>query len=308
MKDRTSGSMNAAIDSFKSLGEQDNYALRLYTSDWLRPDRKYDGMMSAYRGAVILTDAFGESRLDKGTLLPGKTKDFILPGKDLDIGGQALRALIIAQKNVERAKQQTTNEMGQDEKGKKVAQDELKDLDEVGKRVNSVIDQKIYGKHDIAGAVDDLANFYKGNEKDTLLMKQDIDNSLALNRTGSNPKFTAKLFRDQACLLLAIAQLKAGGPDAEGAQAVLYGTAAGRQTPYNDGQPRGYDGALDAISLAKQMDPDNPDNAQLESIAKSLEAKLPMAVQNQQSNPALNPLNVNDQVNNPGSPIPMPKS
>ncbi len=301
MKDRTSGSMNAAIDSFKNLGEQDNYALRLYTSDWLRPNRQYDGMLSAYRGAVILTDAFGESRLDKGTLLPGSQKDFILPGKDLDIGGQALRALLIAKVNVDRAKQQTTNEMGKDEKGSKVSASELTDLDQIGNRVNSVIQNKIYGKHDIQGAVNDLADFYKGNEKDTLLMKMDLDNSLALNRGSTNTQFTAKLFRDEACILLAIAQLKASGPDALGAQDVLYGTAAGRQTPYNNGQPRGYDGALDAIALAKQMDPNNPDNAQLEQIAQGLKAKLPQAVQNQQSNPHFNPLNVNDQVNNPGS-------
>jgi hypothetical protein len=126
MKDRTSGSMNAAIDSFKELGEKDNYALRLYTSDWLRPNRQYDGMLSAYRGAVILADAFGESRLDKGTLLPNSQKDFILGGKDLDIGAQATRALIIAQVNVDRAKQQTQNEMGKDEKGKKVSDQELR--------------------------------------------------------------------------------------------------------------------------------------------------------------------------------------
>ncbi|HEY9733418.1 MAG TPA: hypothetical protein V6C89_15975 [Drouetiella sp.] len=305
MKDRTAGSMNAAIDTFKDLGEKDNYALRLYTSDWLRPNRQYDGMLSAYRGAVILADAFGESRLDKGTLLPNSQKDFILPGKDLDIGAQATRALIIAQVNVDRAKQQTQNEMGKDEKGKQVSQQELKDLDEIGKRINSTLQNRIYGKHDIQGAVNDLSDFYKGDEKDMLLMKMDLDNSLALNRGSSNKQFTAKLFRDQAVLLLAMAQLKASGPDAMGAQDVLYGTPEGRQTPYNNGQPRGYDGALDAIALAKQMDPNNPDNVQLEQIANQLKAKLPQAVQNQQSSTTFNPLNVNDQVNNPGSQNPI---
>ena len=118
---------------------------------------------------------------------------------------------------------------------RQVSASELTDLDQIGNRVNSVIQNKIYGKHDIQGAVNDLADFYKGNEKDTLLMKMDLDNSLALNRGGTNPQFTAKLFRDEACLLLAIAQLKASGPDALGAQDVLYGTAAGRQTPYNNG-------------------------------------------------------------------------
>lgn len=305
MKDRTAGSMGSAMDSFKELGEKDNYALRLYTSDWLRPNRQYDGMLSAYRGAVILAGAFGESRLDKGTLLPNSQKDFILPGKDLDIGGQATRALIIAQVNVDRAKQQTQNEMGKDEKGKKVSEQELKDLDQIGARINNTMQNRIYGKHDIPGAVNDLADFYKGDEKDMLLMKMDIDNSLALNRGSANKQFTAKLFRDQACILLAAAQLKAGGPDAMGASDVLYGTAAGRQTPYNNGQPRGYDGALDAIALAKQLDPNNPDNVQLEQIANQLKQRLPQQVQAQQSSTTFNPLNVNDQVNNPGSQNPI---
>jgi hypothetical protein len=167
------------------------------------------------------------------------------------------------------------------------------------------LQNRIYGKHDIPGAVNDLADFYKGDEKDMLLMKMDLDNSLALNRGSNNKQFTAKLFRDQACILLAIAQLKASGPDAMGAQDVLYGTAAGRQTPYNNGQPRGYDGALDAIALAKQMDPNNPDNAQLEQIANQLKQKLPQQVQNQRSSTTFNPLNVDDQVNNPGSQNPI---
>ena len=83
-------------------------------------------MLSAYRGAVILADAFGESRSHQGTMPPNSQKDFILPGKDLNIGGQATRALIIAQVNVDRARQQTQNEMGKDEKGKKVSDQELK--------------------------------------------------------------------------------------------------------------------------------------------------------------------------------------
>jgi len=301
MKDRTASSMNAAIDGFKELGERDNYALRLYTSDWLRPNRQYDGMLSAYRGAVILADAFGESRLDKGTLLAKSTKDFILPGRDLDIGAQATRALIVAQVNIDRAKQQTRNEMGKDEKGKKVSEQELRDLDEIGKRVNSALQNRVYGKHDIEGAVNELADAYKGNQQEMVLLKMDLDNSLALNRGSKNTQFTAKLFRDQACILLAIAQLKASGPDAMGAQDTIYGTTDGRKTQYNNGQQRGYDGALDAIALAKQLDPNNPDNAELEQVANRLKARLPLAVQDQQSNPIFNPLNVNDQVSNPGS-------
>ncbi|HEY9676742.1 MAG TPA: hypothetical protein V6C76_01985 [Drouetiella sp.] len=305
MKDRTASSMNSAIDSFKDLGKKDDYALRLYTSDWLRPNRQYDGMLSAYRGAVILSDAFAESRLDKGTLLPNSHTDFILPGKDLDLGGQATRALLIAQVNLDRAKQQTQNEMGKDEKGKQVSQDELKALDDVGKRVNDTLQNRIYGKHDIQGAVDDLTEFNRGNQKDMLLMKMDIDNQLALNRGSKNTQFLAKLFRDEALIYLASANLKASGPDAMGAQDILYGTAAGRQQTYNNGQPRGYDGALDAIALAKKFDPNNPDNAQLDAVADKLKAKLPQAVQDQKSNPIYNPLNVDDQVNNPGSQNPI---
>ena len=292
MQDRTAGSMNSAIDSFKNLGEQDNYALRLYTSDWLRPGRQYDGMLSAYRGAVILTDAFGESRLDKGTLLPNSQKDFILGGQNIDIGGQATRALLIAQVNLARAKQQTQNEMGKDEKGNKVSQSELSALDDVGKRINSTLQDKIYGKHDIPAVVSQITDFFKGNQKDTLLMKFDIDNSLALNRGSKNTQFVAKLFRDMACLELGMANGEMGDP--QQAAQILYGTQEGRQTKYNNGQARGYDGAMDAIALAKQLDPNNPDNAQLEAAAAKLAQQIPGKVQSQQANPIYNPLNVND--------------
>lgn len=292
MHDRTSGSMNSAIDTFKNLGEQDNYALRLYTSDWLRPGRQYDGMLSAYRGAVILTDAFGESRLDKGTLLPKSQKDFILGGQHIDIGGQATRALLIAQVNLDRAKQQTQNEMGKDEKGNKVSQSELAGLDEVGKRINSTLQDKIYGKHDIPGVVNEITSFFKGNQEDTLLMKFDIDNSLALNRGNKNTQFVAKLFRDMACLELGMANGEMGDP--QQAAQILYGTQEGRQTEYNNGQARGYDGAMDAIALAKQLDPNNADIPQLEAEAARLAQQIPGKVQSQLSNPNYNPLNVND--------------
>jgi hypothetical protein len=58
---------------------------------------------------------------------------------------------------------------------------------------------------------------------------------------------------------------------------------------------------MDAIALAKQMDPNNPDNAQLDAYAAQLAQKLPAAIQKEVSNPIFNPLNVNDQVNHPGS-------
>ncbi len=298
MKDRTAASMNTAIDTFKNLGQKDDYALRLYVSDWLRPNRKYDGMLSAFRGAVILNDAFGESRLEKGTLIKGTTKDFILQDSNIDIGGQALRSLLIANINVDRAKQQTNIELGKTVQGSKVAQSDLTGLDEVGRRIDSTIKNKIYGKHDIPAVLSELADFYHGNQGDMLLMKRDLDNSLALNR-GSTNQFVAKLFRDMACIQLGMAEgmtrtYHFGSGDPTGALRVLNGGDGpeGRQARYNNGQPRGYDGALNAIALAKQIDPNNPDIPQLEAAAAELQRKLPAVVQRQQSNPIYNPLNV----------------
>ncbi len=312
MKHRTAGSMNTAIDTFKNLGELDNDALRHYAVDWLRPGRQYDGMLSAYRGAVILADAFGESRLEKGTLVPNKTqKDFILPGQNIDIGGGALRSLIIADVNIDRAKQQCQIDMGKRVQGSKVSQSDLTGLDEVGKRIDSTIQNKIYGKHDIKTVVSGLADFYNGNQHDWLLMKFDLDNSLALNRGSDNKyskQFVAKLFRDMACMQLGMAEgvtttKHFGSGDPTGALQALYGADGpeGRQARYNNGQPRGYDGALDAIALAKQFDPNNPDIPQLEAAAAELQRKLPVVAQRQQSNPSYNPLNVNDQLANSGN-------
>jgi hypothetical protein len=234
--------------------------------------------------------------------MPGSTTDFILGGKNLDLGAQALRGLIIAQTNVDRAKQQTQNEMGKPDHDKTVTQSEISDLDKVGQNINNVIQNQIYGKHDIPGSINDLTNEYKNNMKGTTLLMMDINNSLALNRTSTNKQFVGKLFRDLATIDMAMAQYNLqNGADAGGAATFLYGTDQGRQTAYNNGQPRGYDGALDAIALAKQYDPNNPDLPQLEAYAQQLEQKVPGAVQKQQSNPIFNPLNVNDQVNHPGS-------
>lgn len=274
LKNRTADSMNSAIDSFKKLGNADDQALKILMNDWLRPGRQYDSPLSGYRGAVILTTAFGESRLDHGTLLPNSKTEFMLHGKDLDIGAEATRALLIAQINVDRAKQQTQNEIGQKEKDKTVTDQEIKDLDKIKARIDSDLQNRIYGKHDIAGAVDELGHRFR-NDPYNYKIKMSLDEAIDANLNSANKGFLAKLYRDEACIFLSIAKYKFADGQTPEAQAALYGTTDGRQAPTRTGQVRGYDGAEDVIKRAKQIDPNNPDIEQLEKIANDLKQKIP---------------------------------
>lgn len=271
MKTRSADSMNASINSFKGLGERDDQALRILASEWLRPNRQYDGTdngaLSKYRGTAVLYTALGESRLDKGTLIPNSQKDFMLGGKDLDIGAEATRALLIAKNGVEQAKAQTQKEMGQSEKGKTVTDQEIKDLDKIKERIDSDLQQKVYGKHDIKGAIDELSDRFKSNPT-SYKLQMSLDEAIRGNQNSPNKAFVAKLYRDEACIFLSVAKYKAADGNTTEAQAFLYGTSDGRQA-------HGYDGAFDVIERAKQLDPNNPDIQQLDQIANELKQRIP---------------------------------
>jgi hypothetical protein len=295
--------MESSMDAFKKLGAKSDGNLRDYAIEWSRPNRAYTSLLSDYRGVVILDGASAESRLEAGTLIPGSTTEYTLAGKGLDLGGQALHTFKAAQSGIAHAKAQTQADMGKTIDGKVVTQSELDDLDKVNDRMNSIIQNQIYGKHDIQSCVDQIGHDLGRNDtRGAERLRMDIDNSLALNRNSADKQLVAKLFRDRATLDLGVAQFELNGPNASQADILVNGDAnhSGRQSIYNDGQQRGYDGAIDEIALAKQYDPTNPDLPQLEAIAARLEQGIPGGVQKQQSNPIFNPNNVNDQVNHPG--------
>lgn len=290
---RSFQSMNAAIDKYVELGKEKDFVLRSYYEDILSRDvSQFDDLLTGYRNVVTVAAAFGESRLNSGTaVLPADQPTFILQGQNLDLGGRALTALTLANIEADEAKSETEKLLGQTNHGTDVTSSELDGLSQIQERIDANL-SKIYGKHDLQRAVTELSDFQKSNQVGFARLEMDLLASLSIN-DHSQPKVTAKLFRDYALLCLTYASLNAEKSPANAA-AVLYGNDTGRQIPFNDGTPRGFDGAIDAVRLAGQLDPENPDNLELQSIVADLESKIPRAQQAQDANPLYNPLQISN--------------
>lgn len=318
-KKRTDGSMNDAIDKFASLGKgnestgiftftnvfkegqgktvgaRGEAALHVYRTEWLtKPTNQFGSMLEANRGAAILTTAFAESRLAHGTHVPTITDSptYLLAGKNLDLGGKAARDLIIGRINAENAKKQVEQNLGKEVAGKKVEQSEIADLDTVKKRIEQS-EAKIYGEHNMTDAVKELAHWGEGlNAIHMAKLEVDLRNTIAANKDSTDTRYKAKLFRDLATIYVANAYSKQDG-DPQSAGKLLGGdTNAGRQGLDMTGQPRGYDGAFNCLQMARQLDPNNPDLAQLEAIAKSVNDKLPEGIRRQMNTGKYNPLQI----------------
>ncbi|HIA50867.1 MAG TPA: hypothetical protein EYN91_02090 [Candidatus Melainabacteria bacterium] len=318
-KRRTDGSMNDAINKFGALGAGDEShgimawtnvfkegngktkgargeaALQVYRTEWLtKPTSQFGSMLEANRGAAILTTAFAESRLGHGTHVPTitDTPTYLLEGKNLDLGGKAARDFIIARINLDNAKKQVQDNLGKEIAGKTVEQSELADIDNVKKRVEAN-EAKIYGEHDMAGAVKELAHWGQGlNATHMAKLEVDLRNTIAANQNSTDNRYKAKLFRDLATIYLSSAYAKQDG-DPQSASKLLGGdTNSGRQALDMTGQQRGFDGALDCIARAHQLDPNNPDVAQLYQIAQEINAKLPSNIQKQMNQGKYNPLQI----------------
>ncbi len=316
---RTDGSMTAAINKFGALGEGDEShgimawtnvfkegdgktmgargeaALQVYRTEWLtKPTNQFGSMLEANRGAAILCTAFAESRLAHGTHVPTITDKptYLLEGKNLDMGGKAARDFIIARINIENAKKQVQDNLGKDIAGKKVDQSEIADLDNVKKRIEAD-EAKVYGEHDMAGAVKELAKWGEGlNATHMAKLEVDLRNTIAANQNSQDSRYKAKLFRDLATIYLSSAYAKQDG-DPQSASKLLGGdTYSGRQAQDMTGQQRGFDGALDCIARAQQLDPNNPDVAQLAQIAQQINSKLPANIQKQMNDGKYNPLQI----------------
>lgn len=318
-KRRTDGSMTAAIDKFRALGTGDEShgimawtnvfkegmgktkgargeaALQVYRTEWLtKPTSQFGSMLEATRGAAILTTAFAESRLEHGTHVPTitDTPTYLLQGKNLDLGGKAARDFVIGRINIENAKKQVQENLGKEIAGKKVEQSEIADLDNVKKRIEAG-EAKIYGEHDMAGAVKELASWGQGlNATHMAKLEVDLRNTIAANQNSSDARYKAKLYRDLATIYMSSAYAKQDG-DPQSASRLLGGdTYSGRQALDMTGQQRGYDGALDCIARAYELDKSNPDTAQLYAIAQEINRKLPGNIQKQMTDGKYNPLQI----------------
>ena len=251
-------------------------------------------MLEANRGAAILCTAFAESRLAHGTHVNTitDTPTYLLQGKDLDLGGKAARDFIIARNNIEAAKKQVQDNLGREIAGKKVEQSEIADLDNVKKRIEAQ-EAKIYGEHDIAGAVRDLAKWGEGlNATHMAKIEKDLRDTIAANNNSQDSRYKAKLMRDLAMIYLSGAYAKQDGDPQSAAKLLGGDTNSGRQALDMTGQPRGFDGALDCIARAHQLDPNNPDVARLYEVAQQINSKLPGNIQKQMNQGKYNPLQI----------------
>ncbi len=318
-KKRTDGSMNDAINKFGALGAGDESsgimawtnvfkegmgktkgargeaALQVYRTEWLtKPTNQFGSMLEANRGAAILTTAFAESRLAHGTHVPTitDTPTYLLEGKNLDLGGKAARDFIIGRINIENAKKQVQDNLGKEIAGKQVEQSEIADLDNVKKRIEAQ-EAKIYGEHDMAGAVKELAKWGEGlNATHMAKLEVDLRNTIAANQNSQDNRYKAKLFRDLATIYLSSAYAKQDGDPQSAAKLLGGDTYSGRQAQDITGQQRGFDGALDCIARAAALDGNNPDTAQLAEIAKQINSKLPANIQKQMTDGKYNPLQI----------------
>ncbi len=320
-KKRTDGSMNDAIDKFKALGAGDEShgimawsnvfkegmgktkgargeaALQVYRTEWLtKPTSEFGSMLEANRGAAILCTAFAESRLAHGTHVPTivDTPTYLLEGKNLDLGGKAARDLIIARINIENAKKQVQENLDKEVVGKKVNQSEIADLDDVKKRIEAG-EVKIYGEHDMIGAIEELAKWGEGlNAAHMAKLEVNLRNTIAANQNSSDDRYKAKLFRDLATIYLSSAYAKQVGDPQSAARLLGGDTYSGRQALDMSGSERGFDGALDCIARARELDPNNADLVQLYQIAQQINAKLPGNIQKQMNDHKYNPMQIRE--------------
>ncbi len=294
-KERSASSMNKAIAAFKNLGDTSLSAVNLSAQEL---NSNPSTSLPVVREQAIVDTAYGESLLKQGSMVPdAKTPQYLLPGYNLDLGGRAMRYLMLADNKYQQAAQISKLELGQNINGKVVTQSEISSLAQADQSVKDIINNKINGSHDINkifAKLENLAYIHPGQTAKLILKNQDWIAKLGQNE----PQLTAKLFRDLALIELAAAAKDIGyngigkatsGSTAEAALA-LYGSNEARQAQDANGNPKGYSGALDCLKLANKLDPQNPDLPALVAIANNLQAKIPAnSITNLQSSVA-NPL------------------
>jgi hypothetical protein len=270
--------MDDAIGKFVTLGSQTEGTLNFYWLDWMGKNRNFDSQLSAFRGGAVLSAALGESRLSHGTVMPSdRTQSTFIPGTaGLDIGCDAYRFLLISQNCLNNAQKNTQNPA------------EINDLKAVNDQVTNTINTKVLGRHDMSSALDNMTGWYHQHLQDggqlTARILAGIQSNA--NKPGANPQFTAKLCRDAALMEMALARFNVGH-DAGAAATLMYGDTTNNNGNLNTG-------VFGLLAKAQQLDPNNADLPQLQSLATDLGNQMPAAVRAQYANPHYNPLNVNN--------------
>ncbi len=321
--ERSYDSMEGAVKAFKELGKKNEIIMEQNLANLIVRARKDYGNMNdeqklgSHRATIALARSVGEHRLENGTRLSAAATDhptYVLKGLDLDLGAESLMNLQMARDSTKAARVFTTRLMDLQAFGTVVTGQELDDLDKIGVKVDGSI-QKIVGKHDIQEAYDQLKKFIDfGTTSNGATFQKELGfhktfieemnvkiarNVVRLKNPDGTPNadavtITAKLFRDQALAKMAEAGYKLDhGNDPGGATAIVMGTPEGRneQLPGLKG-PKQYDGVMDMLGVAEQLDPKNPDLPELKALAKRLEEQCKLRAPEQYKNYKSNPLGV----------------
>ncbi|MBI4533046.1 MAG: hypothetical protein HY711_03785, partial [Candidatus Melainabacteria bacterium] len=234
--ERSASSMIKAIDEFKKLAKAEAGSVERYRDDWIKRARagEVQDKIIGHRGAAILLAAVGETQLEMGTQMSslngqptsswlerlspfsnkGREYDYILAGKDIDLGGHAMANLAMARKVIDETKKYEETLLQSDPnatcRGTQVRRSEIDDLEVVGKRVDKDL-ERIYGRHDIAGIYQLLKETVRpADTKDVdTYIKEPLRKKIGDGGT-SDPRYLAKLHRDLALVTLAQAGTKVG--------------------------------------------------------------------------------------------------
>lgn len=303
-------------------------------SDVLTPDLK----ALSYRQDAAMRRALADETLGKGTRLIDKTKvAYVLGGYDLDLNGTAADLLMTSRQSSDRSAFTTeqiiafNNDPANTKKilieGSLPQQKEADDLRKFSKETQEHLDKIFNGKHDIPGAVSDLAKFTGANSDDVLksIIREVDTKTLAYAQKGKGAlnaanaateqgntgaaematqakeqyqQMLAKLYRDQAVAYLAMAKNKLDkGDDGGGAQGLLFNDAPKNNWDTLPGnRTKSYNGAQGAILMAAKFGGgyDNPDIKQLVDEYNKQAERVKPTIKANYANYKLNPLNVDN--------------
>ncbi len=303
--ERSFSSFEKSVQAFKNLGTKNEILLEgnlgrlLVDSNQNYTTMSQEEKLAAHRKTAALAKAIGEYRLDNGTRLSATATErptYILDGMNLDMGGDSLLLLQLARNSVRGSSAMTEILMDRQAFGTIVTKQELDDLNKVDDKVSADI-EAINGKHDIVKAMDKLKTFIErgSTAKGAIFNKEmayhktfvtEINTKLGRNMPQlrhSNGELrpdatmmVSKLLRDQALAKMAQADCALDhGDDPIKAEQMIFGTAQGRtELLPGTNQPKGFDGALDALTLAERLAPDNPDLPELKAIANRLANRI----------------------------------
>ncbi|MBX9724325.1 MAG: hypothetical protein K2X81_23150, partial [Candidatus Obscuribacterales bacterium] len=209
-------SFEKSVASAKTLGKENEVALELQMRDWMS-EEKNKLPVQYLRGVAALADGLGQFRLEEGSRLDpashANTKDRILKGFNLDFGGEATTWLNLSDKALSGALREVDAHSGQTVDGVQMNSAYKDQLQAIQKSVQAKL-QIVEDPHDLDAAFKFLANLPNKDDLQMAILRMKSQADLA--GPNADPLFTAKLDRDTALGMFAVADSMGGrGQDKE---------------------------------------------------------------------------------------------